>query len=305
MGSGLERGPEPGAGPPPVLLDRALGDAQRAGDLEHGVAGEQAQVGHLGLATVVGLEPIEGLIERHQIDGRIVASEGGQRDPDPVTAPPGRVPAARSVDEDLADRPGGHSGVVIAVLEAARRQADPGLVDQAGRVEGLGPVTASIAAGERAQRAVELGIERNCGVGHEASTVPRIHLTETPVLMGDPRFGALERHTRRELGPETPIVAGAIADGVEIGTCAGWVYGGWLLIEGLWVAPDSRRSGIGRALVEAVEARAVALGAGGAHTDTFDFQAPAFWAALGYQPFGVLEGFAGVHRRWFVCKRLR
>jgi ribosomal protein S18 acetylase RimI-like enzyme len=82
---------------------------------------------------------------------------------------------------------------------------------------------------------------------------------------------------------------------------SGW---GWLHVYFLWVAESVQRQGHGRALLVRAEAEARARGCRGIHLDTHDFQAPAFYEALGYVVFGVLEDYPKGHRRYFLRKDL-
>ncbi len=84
---------------------------------------------------------------------------------------------------------------------------------------------------------------------------------------------------------------------------AGETYSGWLFIKYLWVSEGLRRSGIGRQLIEAGEAKALERGAHSAWVDTFSFQAPGFYRKLGYEVFGELD-YPPEFKRLFLRKRL-
>jgi GNAT superfamily N-acetyltransferase len=92
------------------------------------------------------------------------------------------------------------------------------------------------------------------------------------------------------------------------GTIVGGIYGatiwGWLLIEGLWVAPEQRGRGHGGRLLAAAEALAIDRGCKSARLGTFDFQARAFYERHGYGVFGELAGFPEGHRHFELSKRL-
>lgn len=93
--------------------------------------------------------------------------------------------------------------------------------------------------------------------------------------------------------------------GAEVfGGLIGFTYGGWLFVDSLWVAQTHRRTGLGRRLMAIAEEEAIKRGCHSAHTDTFTFQAPEFYAALGYEVFGELDGFDGGHSRFYLRKRL-
>lgn len=77
-----------------------------------------------------------------------------------------------------------------------------------------------------------------------------------------------------------------------------------LYIDTLWVDASCRGRGIGRALLEAVEAEAKKLGCSIAHLDSFDFQGKDFYQRLGYTVFGVLEDCPQGHCEYFLCKKL-
>lgn len=78
----------------------------------------------------------------------------------------------------------------------------------------------------------------------------------------------------------------------------------WLFVE-LLVVPAARRgSGLGRRLMALAEEAARAEGCAGIWLDTFGFQAPGFYAKLGFEPFGELPDHPRGGRRLFLKKRL-
>ncbi len=90
-----------------------------------------------------------------------------------------------------------------------------------------------------------------------------------------------------------------------VGGISGWVYWGWLQIEFLWIRDDLRGMGYGKDLMIAAEKKALAMGCYKAYLETFSFQAPDFYKKLGYEVFGILEGFPGDHNKYFLKKRLK
>jgi len=79
---------------------------------------------------------------------------------------------------------------------------------------------------------------------------------------------------------------------------------GWMFIELLAVAPEARGQGQGRALTLAAEAEARARGLIGLWLDTYTFQAPDFYRALGYEEFGRIEDYPPGGARHFFRKYL-
>lgn len=59
-----------------------------------------------------------------------------------------------------------------------------------------------------------------------------------------------------------------------------------LYVSTVFVAESHRRKGLGRQLIEEMEARAKALGANTIRLDTFDWQGYDFYMSLGYQEVG-------------------
>jgi GNAT superfamily N-acetyltransferase len=93
-------------------------------------------------------------------------------------------------------------------------------------------------------------------------------------------------------------------EGRVVGGLCGKTEWGWLYVATLAVREEYRNRGYGTRLLLAAEAEAVARGCHDAYLDTFSFQARPFYERLGYELFGVLEGFAG-HTRYFLRKKLQ
>lgn len=94
---------------------------------------------------------------------------------------------------------------------------------------------------------------------------------------------------------------GAVLAGLSGRTSYGWVH-----LNMLWVAPEHRRQGYGRQLVEAALERAQSLGCHSAWLDTSNPVAFKIWKRLGFSEFGRLENASfqhpAGHRRWFLQK---
>lgn len=79
---------------------------------------------------------------------------------------------------------------------------------------------------------------------------------------------------------------------------------GWLYVTLLAVAEDARGRGIGGALMARAEEEARARGLVGLWLDTYTFQAPAFYAGLGFEEVGRIPDYPPGHARVFLAKRL-
>ena len=84
----------------------------------------------------------------------------------------------------------------------------------------------------------------------------------------------------------------------------GYVWGGWLHINLLWVTEALRGQRNGSRLMDAAEAFATEKGCIGVTLETFSFQAPGFYARRGYEVFGTLGDYPPGHRKLFLRKRL-
>ena len=98
------------------------------------------------------------------------------------------------------------------------------------------------------------------------------------------------------------------ADGEIIGGLVASSSYSWLLVKILWVEEGKRNLGVGRALMDAAEAKAEELGCHSVWLDTSNANAKQFYDALGYEVFGKLENSKGHsppdHCRWFMKKSL-
>ena len=92
-------------------------------------------------------------------------------------------------------------------------------------------------------------------------------------------------------------------DGTTLGGLWGRSLFRWLNIELLSVPESLRGQGIGKIIMQQAEDIARARGCIGIWLDTYEFQAPAFYEKLGFQPFGTLEDIPPGHRRIFMRKR--
>jgi len=89
-----------------------------------------------------------------------------------------------------------------------------------------------------------------------------------------------------------------------VGGVIGDTHLGWLFIQFLWIADQFRGKRMGERLLGAAEDEARRRGARSVYVDTFTFQAPNFYAKLGYREFGRLENYPDQHHRIWMTKAL-
>jgi GNAT superfamily N-acetyltransferase len=77
--------------------------------------------------------------------------------------------------------------------------------------------------------------------------------------------------------------------GEVLGGAVGRRWGSCCELQQLWVHPAHRRQGIGARLVRAFEDQARRHGCHRFYLETFSFQAPAFYASLGYRQAHALD----------------
>ena len=86
---------------------------------------------------------------------------------------------------------------------------------------------------------------------------------------------------------------------------SGWLWGECLEIDYVWVKETLRGQGIGKRLLITIEEAAIERGCRQITLETFSFQAPEFYQKLGYNIFGVIEGFGNRFRKYYMQKRLQ
>ena len=84
----------------------------------------------------------------------------------------------------------------------------------------------------------------------------------------------------------------------------GNTWGSCLEIRQFWVEESRRRKGLGTKLYDAAEKEAVRRGCRQIVLNTFDFQAPGFYARLGFEVAAVIENHPHGHRNLLLRKRL-
>ena len=114
----------------------------------------------------------------------------------------------------------------------------------------------------------------------------------------------LDRHAEGSGAPFDPQTTGFVArrgDGAFLGGLYGWGQLGWFYVKLLALEAEARQTGIGGRLLAEAEAHAREAGLVGVFLDTYEFQAPGFYARLGYEEFGRLPA-VGRHpqRIWFA-----
>jgi ribosomal protein S18 acetylase RimI-like enzyme len=92
--------------------------------------------------------------------------------------------------------------------------------------------------------------------------------------------------------------------GEWLGGLTGYIWGGWLHVNFLWVSETLRHQRYGTRLMDAAEAMALERGATAATLETFSFQAPEFYARRGYRVFGQLDAYPPGHSKLFLRKDL-
>ncbi len=76
-----------------------------------------------------------------------------------------------------------------------------------------------------------------------------------------------------------------------LGGLTGQIFTNTLFVEFLWLDDSNRSAGIGSKLMAEVEQQAKQLGVTGIYLDTYTFQAPGFYAKLGFEEVGRYTGF--------------
>jgi ribosomal protein S18 acetylase RimI-like enzyme len=86
--------------------------------------------------------------------------------------------------------------------------------------------------------------------------------------------------------------------GVVVGGLRAFVFLYWLRVEVLWVDEPARGVGLGSRLLRQAEDQARAHGAQNAALETFEWQAPGFYAKQGYEEVARIDGYA---KGFYLC----
>jgi ribosomal protein S18 acetylase RimI-like enzyme len=92
--------------------------------------------------------------------------------------------------------------------------------------------------------------------------------------------------------------------GKIVGGLVAETYWGWMYVTLLWVSERHRGKGFGSSLMQTAEAEARKRGARNAFLESFSFQAPEFYAKLGYRECGRVKEFPAGHDRISMTKAL-
>jgi len=122
-------------------------------------------------------------------------------------------------------------------------------------------------------------------------------------------WGGLKAFNEAATGPgsfdrEPMAVVLREGDGTPIGGLMGRSASGWLYIELFHLPEAHRRGGQGRAILAAAEEEARRRGCVGVRLETYSFQAPGFYARMGYVVVGRLPDCPVGHTRFSLAKRL-
>jgi GNAT superfamily N-acetyltransferase len=92
--------------------------------------------------------------------------------------------------------------------------------------------------------------------------------------------------------------------GKIVGGLVGETYWSWMYVNVLWVSARHRGKGYGQSLLHKAETEARKRGVRNVFLDSFSFQAPKFYARLGYREYGRLKEFPKGHSRHSMTKAL-
>lgn len=111
------------------------------------------------------------------------------------------------------------------------------------------------------------------------------------------RIGGPDNHT-----PFNLVVKNE--DNEFIGGIIAGTYWGWLYVDILFVDKSCRKGGIGKMLLEKVEAEARARACHHVHLETMSWQALGFYEKLGYKKVYTFEDLPKGYQKYLLIKKL-
>jgi GNAT superfamily N-acetyltransferase len=109
---------------------------------------------------------------------------------------------------------------------------------------------------------------------------------------------------KAEIENRRPLGVFVSRDREILGGVDGYTHWQWLYVSHLWIRDELRGRGVGSQLMTRIEHEAQLRGCNASWLDTFSFQAPDFYNAIGYRPFGKLSDFPPGSNRYFLWKSL-
>ena len=91
--------------------------------------------------------------------------------------------------------------------------------------------------------------------------------------------------------------------GTVVGGAVGRTWGECCELQQLWVHPAYRRAGIGTHLVRRFEQHGATRGCRTYYLETFSFQAPRLYRALGYEAVAEIRGFTADIVKYLMVRR--
>jgi GNAT superfamily N-acetyltransferase len=116
----------------------------------------------------------------------------------------------------------------------------------------------------------------------------------------------LRAHVNRAVGEKQRGVGAKLVvrdRGRVVGGLLGYTTMGGLVLEQVWVEESVRGQGLGRRLVSEAERIAIENGCVGVQVSALSFQSPEFFTRMGYEVFGVSDGFPTPVREFYLIKR--
>lgn len=137
-------------------------------------------------------------------------------------------------------------------------------------------------------------------IGYEAVLQPDSEAAIGAALIAFNRAQVPDFPAPRTLGltlrhPETGVIDGGLTARISFN---------WMFVEMLIVPARLRGQGVGTQLMAQAEALAREAGCAGIWLDTFSFQAPGFYARLGFSVFGEITHYPPGASRFFLQKLL-